>query len=341
VVCGSSASWILENLIHNKGGFYNRITYQLELDAFTLKESQQFLTNKNIKLTNEQILKLYMAMGGIPLYLDHVAKGLSADQNIDEICFSKRGLLFREFDQLFASLFNHHEIIEELVRIIASHRYGISQVDLMAKSSKAVGGRLKKRLKELENAGFVEAFMPYHHKGKGIYYRIIDEYTLFYLKWIEPIINTLTKRDISSGYWQAKNKSASWLSWAGYAYESICYKHIAQIRKALGIEPGAEIASWRYTPRKGLEDMGAQIDLLFDRDDNVITICEIKYTNSPFAIDKKYAQDLLRKVDVFRKQSRTNKQIFITMISASGLKPTMYSEELITGVVKLDDLFRL
>ncbi len=340
IACGSSASWILERLIHSKGGLYNRITYQIELEPFTLRESQQFLVQKNIKLTNKQVLKLYMAMGGIPLYLDHVAKGLSADQNINEICFNKRGLLFKEFNQLFSSLFEHHEITEELIRIIAEHRYGISQIDLMTKSSKTIGGRLKNRLQELERAGFIESFIPYHHKEKGIYYRIIDEYTLFYLKWIEPIVNTLRKRDISNGYWQSKQKSASWLSWAGYAYESICYKHIGQIRKALDIDSDAEVASWRYSPRKKSKDIGAQIDLLFDRADDVITICEIKYTNDPFAIDKKYAQELLRKVEVFRKQLRTNKQIFIAMISASGLKPTMYSEELITSVVKLDDLFK-
>lgn len=339
IACGSSASWLLEKLIHDKGGLHNRITYQIELEPFTLKESKQFLAQKNIKLTNEQILKLYMAIGGVPLYFDQIIKGLSADQSIDEICFNKSGLLFKEFERLFSSLFKHHEVIEELVRIIAEHRYGISQIKLMEKSSKSIGGRLKKRLSELENAGFVESFVPYHHKEKGIYYRIIDEYTLFYLKWIEPIAKTLRKHDTEKGYWQFKQKSASWLSWAGYAYESICYRHIRQIRNALGISPGAEIVSWRYSPRKQSDEVGAQIDLLFDRDDNVITICEIKYTTNFFAIDKKYTHELLRKVEVFRKHTRTNKQIFIAMISANGLKPTMYSEELITGVVTLNDLF--
>lgn len=340
IVCGSSASWLLEKLVYSKGGLHNRITYRIDLDPFTLKESKQFLAKKNIKLTNIQILKLYMAMGGVPLYLDQVMRGLSADQNIDEIFFNKRGLLFKEFEQLFSSLFKHHEVIEELIRIIATHRYGISQMELMVKSSKSVGGRLKSRLYELEHAGFIESFTPYHHKEKGIYYRIIDEYTLFYLKWIEPIAKTLRKRDTERGYWQSKHNSASWLSWAGYAYESICYRHIKQIRNALGIKPGADIASWRYSPRKKTNEVGAQIDLLFNRDDNVITICEIKYTSSPFVVDKKYAQDLLRKVSVFRKHTRTNKQIFIAMISANGLKPTMYSEELITAVVNLDNLFK-
>lgn len=338
IVCGSAASWILENLIYNKGGLYNRITYQIELSPLTLKESKHFLEKKKMKLNNDQLIKLYMVMGGVPLYLDQVQKGLSADQNIDVLCFTKRGLLFNEFRTLFSSLFEQHEFCEELIRLIAANRYGISQIDLMKQSSKSVGGRLKKRLQELEDAGFIESFIPYQHKEKGIYYRVIDEYTLFFLKWIDPITNSIKRRGKEKGYWLAKKKSNSFDSWAGYAYEAICYKHVSQIRKKLNISSGAEIGTWRYVPRKKELKEGAQIDLLFDREDGVITVCEIKYTIKPFAIDKAYMKKLLKKIEVFKEQTRTSKQIFIAIISAHGLQKTIYSEEYVADIVVQEDL---
>jgi uncharacterized protein len=339
VVCGSAASWILDNLIHNKGGLYNRITHQVELLPFTLSESKKFLTKKGVKLNNAHVLKLYMAMGGIPLYLEHIQKDLSADQNIEALCFTKRGLLFTEFNKLFASLFEQQDIHEELIRLIAANRYGISQIELMKKSSKSVGGRLKKRLTELEDSGFVEQFIPYGHKEKGIYYRVLDEYTLFYLKWIDPISTSIKRRDKEKGYWLSKKQSSSWESWSGYSFEAICYKHLNAIREALAIPPGAETGTWRYIPRKRDKQEGAQIDLLFDRNDGVITLCEIKYSSSPFIIDKTVAKNLLNKADTFKEQTKTSKQIFISMIAANGVKPNLYSEDLINGVAALEDLF--
>jgi len=318
---------------------YNRITRQIELLPLTLHETKKFLIKKGIKLNNAQITKLYMAMGGIPHYLDAIQADLSVDQNIDLLCFTKRGLLFNEFNKLFASLFDEQDIHEELIRLIAENRYGIAQSELMRKSSKNAGGRLKKRLKELEDAGFIESFIPYQHKEKGIYYRILDEYTLFYLKWIDPIWNAIKKRDKEKGYWLSKQQSAGWHSWAGYTFEAICYKHIGLIRRKLEITPGSEMGTWRYFPDKGSLENGAQIDLLFDREDDAITICEIKYTTQPFVLDKEYAKKLQRKIDVFTMRTKTEKQLFIAFIASAGLKPTMYSEELVNHVVTLDDLF--
>ncbi len=170
--------------------------------------------------------------------------------------------------------------------------------------------------------------------------RVIDEYTLFYLKWIEPVANSIKRRDKEKGYWLSKQKNSSFESWSGYAYEAICYKYVSQIRKKLDIAQDAEISTWRYVPRKKELQDGAQIDLLFDREDGAITICEIKYTLKPFSIDKAYAKILLNKVEVFKAQTRTQKQIFIAMISAHGLKKTLYSEEDVTGVVVQEDLLK-
>jgi hypothetical protein len=237
-------------------------------------------------------------------------------------------------------LFENANHYVELLRTIAKSHSGIGQEEIISNSEViSRGGRTVDRLKELEDTGFVISFMPYMHKKRGRYYRLIDEYTLFYLDWIEPVKNTLQKKSLEVGYWQEKHHTPTWYNWVGYAFESICYKHINQIRKKLNISPSAIANSWRYAPVAKSGEQGAQIDLLFDRDDDTITICEIKYTTEPFAITKEYAQNLKNKISVFREKTRTKKNIFLVMISANGLKETIYSEELIQGVVTLEDLF--
>ncbi len=340
ILCGSSASWIIKNILYHKGGLHNRITRHLILKPFTLSETQHFLKSKGIQLNERQILQLYMATGGVPHYLNSIKKGVSAAQSINDICFKDTGILFDEFDKLFSSLFNDSESYTELIRIIASSRYGASRSDIKTKTKlSSYGGSLSARLKDLESAGFIKSFLPLEHTRQGIYYRLIDEYCYFYLKWIEPEKRTLITLEENSEYWQSRTLSPSFKSWAGYAFEGICYKHLAQIRKKLKISSIAIANSWRYVSKKYSQEQGAQIDLLFDRNDDSITICEIKYTDKPFVIDKEYAANLLNKVKIFKAKTRIKKQVFIAIVSANGIKPTMYSEELITGVVTLEDLF--
>lgn len=341
IICGSSASWIINNIINNKGGLHNRITQKIQLMPFTLKETNLFLSTKGIHLNHKQITQIYMVTGGVPYYLLSIEKGLSATQIIERLAFKQNSLLFKEFDNLFSSLFQESEIYIDILRTIAKNRYGISQQEILKKSKHfSRGGRAIKKLIELEEAGFIISITPYEHKKRGIYYRLIDEYTLFYLDWIEPIRKTLQKQSLGINYWESKHTSPSWSSWAGYAFEAMCYKHIFNIRKKLKIPSSAIAHSWRYAPISKSKEHGAQIDLLFDRDDDSITICEIKYTNEPFEINKKYAEILKNKIAVFKEKTRTKKQLFLVMISAYGLQNTMYSEEMINGVVILEDLFR-
>jgi len=340
IICGSSASWIIKNIVNNKGGLHNRITQLIELKPLSLNDTKIYLHHFGVTLNNKQILQIYMAMGGIPHYLNSIKKGLSATQNIDQICFRENGILFKEFDNLYSSLFNHHEIYIDLIKIIAKHHYGISQEEIIKQYKKASrGGRIVRRLKDLEESGFVISFIPYKHKQKGIYYRIFDEYTLFHLDWIEPITKTIQKLERREGYWESKSNTAAWKVWCGYAFESICYKHIANIRKALKINLAAEVGSWRYSSKKYTYEEGAQIDLLFDRPDGIINLCEIKYTDLPFVIDKQCRQNLVRKAEIFRRYTKIDKQIFFTFIAANGIKPNLYSEELVANVVTLEDFF--
>jgi len=226
------------------------------------------------------------------------------------------------------------------VRAIAKNRYGIGQEELLKKMGKALHGKSGvKKLKALQDANFIMWFKPHFHAKKGVYYKVIDEYTVFYFDWLEPIRKTLLERNLSKGYWDKQYNSPEWESWAGYTFEAICHKHIPQISKALNLSPTAIPATWRYVPLKGSTKEGAQIDLLFDRDDDAITICEIKHTNKPFSINKAYSAKLQKKIDIFRKVTRTKKQIFLALISANGLKENIYSER-VDAVVTLDSLFK-
>jgi hypothetical protein len=340
LVCGSSASWIIKKIINNKGGLHNRITRKIQLSPFCLNESQQFLASQGVRLNKKQVTQIYMVAGGIPYYLKQAQKGLSATQNIDVMAFKKNCLLFKEFDNLFSSLFDDAEPYIEAIKIIAKYRQGIGQEELISESKLiSRGGRASARLKELEEAGFILSFTPHFRQRKGIYYKVIDEYTLFYLKWIEPIRNSLQKQSLEDGYWEGESQTPSWLSWSGYAFEAICYKHLSQIRRKLKIKPNAIANSWRFVPKVGAEENGAQIDILFDRKDDAITLCEIKYSEKPFVINKQCARNLMNKEQVFIDKTKTKKQIFTALIVASGVKENLYYDDLVSGVVTLEDLF--
>ncbi len=337
IICGSAASWIIDNVLHNKGGLHNRVTLRLPMEAFTLSETKAYLNHKNVHYSHEQILILYMCLGGIPFYLNFVEKGLSAIQNINNICFSKKGTLYDEFELLFASLFKKHEVHEEIIRFIASKREGIARHEIESHFNYK-GGRLTGRLKELEEAGFIIGFTPWK-KERGIYYKVIDEYTLFYLTWIAKRAVSRISKNIDDHYWEVQSAKPAWKAWAGLSFEAVCFKHINQIKKALHIPDGSDVSSWRYVSDKD-EESGAQIDLIFDRPDNIINLCEIKYCGTLFVIDKKYASHVLSREKIYCKVTRTNKQIFHSMVASGGLKKTMYSEEIIASYASLNDLFK-
>lgn len=340
IICGSATSWIIENIINNKGGLHNRVTRTIHLQPFSLYETESYLKEYKINLNRRQILDLYTVLGGVPLYWSFVRKGCSAHQCIDELCFQRNGPLVKEFERLFNSLFEDAKPYIELIRTIATYRYGIGQAELITKSKLPDGGNTVRRLHQLEEAGFITSLVPYGRKEKGLYYVIDDEYSLFYLYWIEPKVKLISRKSINQGFWLAQANQPTWKTWVALSFESTCYKHVDQIRKALKIDPGATSGTWRFVPKANQEETGAQIDLLFDRLDGAITLCEIKYSDKPFAIDKSYAQQILKKMEVFRKQTKTKKQLFFSMITTMGLKPTMYSEELIANEALLDDLFK-
>ena len=340
IVCGSTASWILKKIIYNKGGLHNRVTRQIILRPFSLKETKLYLDKMGYPTDINSVLEIYMSIGGIPFYLNGIKKQLTANQNINNLCFRKGGLLFDEFDKLFKSLFKEADIYVELIRVIAKKQYGISRAELEGKIKLSKkGGTLTERLKDLEEAGFILSFLPLWHKARGVYYKVIDEFSLFYLTWMEAEKNTLIKAESKSNFWKLKHKTPEWNNWAGYAFEAVCYKHIDNIRVALDIPDDSRSSVWKTSAEKGDGQSGTQIDLLFDRNDDAITLCEIKYSAYPFIIDKGYAKNLLNKKEIFIKVTGTKKKIFMAMIASNGVKNNFYADDLLSAIITLRHLF--
>ncbi len=340
IICGSSASWIIKKILYNKGGLHNRTTKQIILKPFTLIETKHFLDWKKLKLNYQQILQIYLPLGGVPFYLDQLKPEKSIAWNINNLGFNENSILSNELYKLFKSLFENHESYLELIRIIGKSRHGISRKELEKVSKKSQqGGRLTERLQDLEMAGFIKSFLPLMHDRRGLYYRIIDEFCYFCLRWIEPERQTLLTLDPSHNYWNEKIKSQEYLSWSGYAFEALCYKHIASIKKALRIVDSSRIGTWRYIPKTKSNEKGTQIDLVFDQNDSIV-LFEIKNTIKPFVIDKDYAMQLKQKIEIFKEVTRTNKQVFMALISANGVKRNQYSDDLISAIVTLEDFFK-
>jgi len=342
VVCGSSASWLIKNIIYNSGGLHNRCTAEMKLSPFNLAETEEFLRSREIKLKRGQILELYMALGGVPYYLSYVEKGLTATENIQKILCDINAPLLDEFTKLFKSLFKNAKAYQELIKIIASKKEGVDRVSLEENSQCSPGGgRLSDQLEQLEQTNFIISYTPWG-KERGAYYKVIDEFCLFYLSWLE----SSKAKERLADFWAKQTQKPSYHVWAGYAFEAICRKHIGQIIAGLNLKSAESISTWRVSKNKKnveQEDLellaGAQIDLLIDRSDDAITLCEIKYTQAPFVIDKAYAEVLKRKIDVFKAVTKTHKEIFMALISANGVKENKYSEDLISGVVTLEALF--
>jgi len=339
VVCGSAASWMLNNIVHNKGGLHNRITRRIRLLPFTLKETQEYLKSRRIHLDQKQILEVYLAMGGVPHYLKQIARGQSSIQTINQICFTKEGLLTDEFEKLYQSLFENSDIYMQVVRALSKKQMGLTREELLKMIKMKTGGGITKILNALEESGFIARAIPFGQKAKSALYRLVDEYSIFYLTWIEHAPKAVLNKG-SHDYWLQKRSTPSWRSWSGFAFESVCQKHTDQIKVELGISGMSTIeSSWHYKPRSKKE-MGAQIDLLIDRSDHCITLCEMKFSDLEFVIDKKYYNELKHKIDCFKNTTRSKKTLFLAMITTYGVRKNPYSEEIVSENLKMDALFQ-
>lgn len=330
IVCGSATSWMINELINNYGGLHNRVTTRLHLKPFTLNETEAFLRAKGSVYDRYQIIELYMAMGGIPFYLEEIDVKQSIHQNIDRLFFNQNGLLRTEFTNLYRSLFKKEERHISIIETLSTKTKGLSRKDLVKLANLPNGGSTTKVLAELEQCGFIKKYLPFGKKKRTALYQLTDPYSLFYLKFIK---NNKAEGD---GAWLVQMDSPKWKAWSGYAFEAICLYHIQQIKQQLGIKAVyTEVSSWKSSETKD----GAQIDLVLDRRDRVINLFEIKFSQNTYTIKKDYAQNLRNKITTFREETGTNKSLFLTFITTFGLKPNKYTMGLVQDELDMDALF--
>lgn len=332
VICGSAASWMISNVVRDKGGLHNRITRRIFLQPFNLFETELYLKSRGVHLDRYHLLQIYMAMGGIPHYLKEVEAGKSAIQNIDHICFSPQGLLREEFLQLYPALFDNAENHVYIIRALSSIWKGLTRAEILSETGLADGGSATRILEELIHSGFVTAYYAFGKKKKEMRYRLTDEYSLFYLKFIEE------KRGEGSGTWEQLTQTQIWKSWSGYAFESLCLKHVPAIKKALGIS-GIYTEASSYYLKNSEFGRGIQIDLLIDRNDHAINIFEIKFYQSVFTLKKEHAEEFRLKKAIFKSETATTKKIFFTLLSTFPLMPNEYSLGAVDKALDMNCLF--
>ena len=333
IVCGSAASWIVDKVINNKGGLHNRLTRLIHLQPFTLSETEQFLKGKGLRWNRYDIAQCYMSMGGIPYYLDNIPSDANSfPLAIDKMFFSQDGILREEYNHLYKSIFSNSTFYEAIVTQLAKKKMGMTLSELSNAAKILTGGNITDYLDNLERCGFIRKYNAYGNKRKGAIYQLTDLYTLFYLQFVKENIST------DGAHWQTMIDSPSRRAWTGYAFEILCLTHIEQIRTALGFASvNCSVSAWKTD--KTEEHDGAQIDLVIDRRDQIVNLCEMKFSNAKYAIDSKYEEVLRNKVNAFRLETKTDSALHLTMVTTYGVKQNSHSGIIVSQVV-LDDLFK-
>lgn len=332
VVCGSASSWLATHVINDIGGLHNRVTDHIHLMPFTLNETKAFLAQKDIKLSHQEIAKIYMTFGGVPYYLEQIRKGENSTTAIERICFSNEGMLKNEYSNLYKALFRNPESHEAIVETLAKKSSGLTRREIIKQSKVSAGGAYDRTMNDLVVSGFVTEFTPFGRKKRGVIYRLNDEFSIFYHRFMKD------NKKYSKGMWSQLANSQAYKIWTGYAFENMCAKHPDEIKNALGISGVfTEISSFRVEGTKDVS--GFQIDLVLDRKDDVIHLFEIKYYAASFQVDKNYAQNLNERKQRFIEHTGTKKQVFTSFITNYGVKENAYSTEVVDSELILDDFF--
>ncbi len=326
IVCGSATSWITRHLLKDRKGFHNRITRRIQLLPFALKECEELLRSNGMVLTRSQIIECYMIFGGIPYYMNLLDARLSLAQNVEELCFKTYGDLFDEYTELFYSLFRKPEKHMAIIKALSLTKKGMTRQELAENPKIGGGAALTKDLEELEQCGFIRKYTNYAMPANGAFFQLVDSFVLFSLNFLQG-----KKR----GSWMEFLLSPGYYSWRGNAFEKVCLNHVPQMKAALGI---AGVGTEEYAWRSRRQASGAQIDLLIDRRDGIINLCEMKWTDQAFEMTDQETQKLMHRLTAFREETNANKAIHLTLVSANGMRTNAYSgvfQSVITG----EDLF--
>ncbi|GHT39366.1 ATPase [Bacteroidia bacterium] len=335
IVCGSSTSWIINKIIKNRGGLHNRVTRQMQLTEFSLSECEEFVKSRKLLLDRKQIADYYAIIGGIPYYWQQLDKALGLPQNIDNLFFRKNGILRNEFEKIYNSLFKHSEKYIQIVTALGEKRMGLTREEIIRNTKLLDGGSVTRILEELEQCGFVRAYTNFGKKRKDKLYQLVDFFSLFHLNFIAH------SHPSDESYWTNILNTPKYHSWIGYSFEQLCLAHIHAIRIKLGISGVLTYtSSWRSRDgaRPVSTENSAQIDLVIDRNDRIINLCEMKYAADEFVITKSINDNLRKKRAAFMSETKTRKTVHTTMVTTYGVKHNEYWGNIQSEVI-MDDLF--
>lgn len=333
VVCGSATSWVINKLIKNHGGLHGRVTTKININPFSLHECELYAKSNKLGMSRRQILEAYMIMGGVPFYWTFLDKSKSLAQNIDDIFFNPNGELHNEYDDLYASLFRNPEAYIKVIHTLGKKRIGMTRDEIIVTTQIPDNGKLSSILEDLEYCGFIRRYNHISFKKKNAIYQLIDSFTLFYYKFMQN-----NERN-DEHFWSHNQGTPLYYNWCGLAFERVCLTHINQIKSALGINGIiCNAYSWKSITSTDKTNKGAQIDLVIERDDNVIDLCEIKYTKEKFTIDSTYNDIIQNKKVRFIQEHKTSKAIHLILISANSVCMNEYSEEF-QKIIYSDSLF--
>ena len=325
IICGSATTWMRENVLSDKGGLYNRTTCSIYLAPFSLCETEQYLISKGIEWSRYMIAECYMILGGTPLYLQMLEKDLSLSQNIDKLFFRQNAPLSKEYDFLFRSLFKEATTHRQIIETLANKAIGMTRAEIMAATKIEDGGAMTKALRNLCDCDFIRQYTAFGKVERGTVYQLTDLFSLFHLRYVKGY------RGQDENHWQNMIDSPSRRAWSGYSFEQLCLHHIRQIKQKLSIGGvQSDVCAWKGD--------GAQIDLLIDRRDQTINLCEIKFSQTEFEITKQYEEHLRERAEIFRNATGTRKALHQTFITTYGVKKNKYSG-IVNSEVTLDALF--
>ena len=332
IICGSATSWIVKKVFRNRGGLYNRVTVRVHLEPFSLGECRELCRHMKLGFSDNDIAELFMVFGGVPYYWRFLQRGKSVAQNIDALLFSKDGQLRQEFDEVFCSLFGENPDYVKIVRALAARSCGMTFGDVLAASGLSKGGGALRLLNALEQSGFIRRYTAFGKKKQDTQFQLIDNFTLFHLKFIDGESNP------DEYFWSHATIGPALNAWRGLAFEKVCLQHVAQIKRALGISGVlTRVFSWRHAADETYAD-GVQVDLLIERADRVVNVCEMKYSQKPFVIDKAYDKQLRYKASAVMEYMKNRFAVHITMVTANGLAHNGYWGTA-QSEVSLDDMF--
>ncbi len=334
VATGSATSWMVDKLIMNKGGLHNRITRRLNLSPFTLGEVEEYFKEKDTVWTRYEMLQCYMLTGGIPYYLDLIDPKETVAWNIDNLCYSEDGALRKEFDELYQAIFPSAETYIHVVKLLSEHKNGLTKKEI-GENIKTSGANLSRIVENLEKCGFIMQCAQFGNKKKMAIYRLVDFYTLFYFKFIAGNVS------LDENWWTHHLDSNSISIWQGLTFEIICMKHHRQIKKALGISGVAtEISTWRCLPDPKDNLPGAQIDMIIERADRMIHLCEMKFSQKAYNITADYENKLRERMWLFDLKTKNKKPLVHTFVTTFGLGEGKH-HSIVHSEVTMDDLFNL